>query len=325
MKTAFAGFRHDHIFVLYDQMKKHKDFEIAGAFENDAGSRKAAGNKGVGGWYPSYEALLSDKSVEAVALGGVYGERGEMAVKALEAGKNVIADKPLCTSLAELEKIERLAAEKNLAVSCMFTLRFETKINSVKSLIDGGALGDIQNIYIGGQHPLRYGRRPAWYFDGKSYGGVINDLGIHGVDLVYYFGLKPGRVLAAREWNAYADKEKNFLDSAQFMLECEGGAGVISDVSYSIPDGVEFGLPYYWQFYIWGKSGVISFSLNEKETKYYIKGDPAPRILAQKAPETDYLSDFLKAVRGDKDAVLTTEDVLRSSKTALAIRAEALR
>lgn len=323
MRIAFAGFRHDHIFLLYEMAKKHKDFEIAGAFEADPAARKRAEDRGVGGWYPSCGALLADESVEAVALGGVYADRGQTAIRAMRAGKHVISDKPLCTSLPELDEIESLAKRTGLAVSCMFTMRFEKKINSVKSLIDSGALGEINNIYIGGQHPLLYGRRPGWYFEKSKHGGVINDLGIHGVDLLYYFGLKPDRVLAAREWNAFAEKEKDFRDSAQFMLSCENGAGVIADVSYSVPDGVEFGLPYYWQFYIWGTKGVISFALNEKETHFFIKGDKTPRLLEEKAASNDYLSDFLKVVRGEKGAVLPVSEVLTSTRKTLEIRAEA--
>lgn len=317
MKIAFAGFRHEHIFVLYEQAKQHKEYEIVGAFEENKAARKEAEEKGVTFNYATFSELLSDENVEIVALGGTFGERGEMAIEALQAGKHVIADKPLCTSRSELAEIKKLAEEKGLAVSCMFTLRFEKKINAVKRLIGSGELGEIQNVYIGGQHPLQYGRRPSWYFEKGKHGGVINDLAIHGIDLLYYFGLKPEKIVAAREWNAYAVEEKNFKDSGQFMLSCENGAGVVGDVSYSIPDGVEFGLPYYWQFYIWGTKGVISFSLAEQKTEYYIKGDKTARILEEKPLETDYLTDFIKVVGGGTDVILPVKDVLTSTQMTL--------
>ncbi|MBO4262792.1 MAG: Gfo/Idh/MocA family oxidoreductase [Clostridia bacterium] len=317
MKIAFAGFRHGHIFVLYGQAKNHKDYEIVGAFEEDAAARKSAEEKGVDFNYATYSELLADKDVGVVALGGVFGDRGKMAIEALKAGKHVIADKPLCTSLIELSEIKRLSEEKGLAVSCMFTMRFEKKINAVKKLIDSGKLGEIQNVYIGGQHPLQYGRRPSWYFEKGAYGGVINDLAIHGVDILYYFGLKPEKIVAAREWNAYATEEKEFKDSGQFMLSCENGAGVISDVSYSIPDGAEFGLPYYWQFYIWGTKGVISFAINENKTVYYVKGNAVAQPLEEQPFDGDYLTDFLKVVGGESGVVLPVSDVLRSTEATL--------
>ena len=70
-----------------------------------------------------------------------------------------------CTSLEELDAIEALARERNLRVSCMFTMRFEKKIRALKALVESGALGEVNNVYFGGQHPLQYGRRPMWYFE----------------------------------------------------------------------------------------------------------------------------------------------------------------
>ena len=68
-----------------------------GAFEEDRDARQAAINRGIPCVYETFDALLADPAVEAVALGGCYADRGGMAIKALQAGKHVIADKPLCT------------------------------------------------------------------------------------------------------------------------------------------------------------------------------------------------------------------------------------
>jgi predicted dehydrogenase len=62
--------------------------------------------------------MLDEVEVDIVAVGDYYGVRGERVIAALERGKHVIADKPLCTSLAELDRIEQLAAEKGLSVFC---------------------------------------------------------------------------------------------------------------------------------------------------------------------------------------------------------------
>ena len=331
MKIAFAGFRHGHIFVLYEMAKNHSEYEIVGAFEEVEASRKAAEEKGVTFNYSTYRALLEDNNVEVVAIGSAYGDRGAMAIEALKAGKHVICDKPLCTSLDELNEIEALSKEKNLAVSCMFTMRYENKLVAVKELIDSGKLGKINNVYFGGQHPLQYGRRPAWYFEKGKHGGVINDIGIHGIDLLsYLFGGKVEVINGARCWNAYAKEEPEFLDSAQFMLTLSNGAGVVADVSYAIPDGVEFKLPYYWQFFIWGTEGMIAFSLSEKQLQsdgtekpanYYVKGQVEPIALEDKQGD-NYLTDFLRVVKGEK-AILPISEVIESTRATLTIQSKA--
>lgn len=62
----------------------------------------------------SYDDILRDDAVEAVAIGDYYGVRGKLISAALKAGKHIICDKPICTDLAELETIETLAKEKIL-------------------------------------------------------------------------------------------------------------------------------------------------------------------------------------------------------------------
>lgn len=332
MKIAFAGFRHGHIHVLYEMAKNHKDYEIVGSFEELESARNVATEKGVTFNYPTYKAVLDDANVEVIAIGSAYGDRGQMAIKALKAGKHVICDKPLCTSLEELDEIEKLATEKGLTVSCMFTMRYENKLVAVKNLIDSGKLGKINNVYFGGQHPLQYGRRASWYFEKGKHGGVINDIAIHGVDLLsYLFGGKVDVINGARCWNAYAKEEPEFLDSAQFMLSLSNGAGVVADVSYAIPDGVEFKLPYYWQFFIWGTEGMIGFSLSEKQllsdgtekqATYYVKGQVDPIALEDGKGE-NYLTDFLNVVNGEKDVVLPMSEVLASTRATLEIQKRA--
>lgn len=323
MKIAFAGLRHGHIFVLYNMAKENPLYEITGAFEENPEAKAAAESQGVLCNYVNYETLLADPNVEAVALGGCYGDRGGMAIAALKAGKHVIADKPLCTSLEELDIIEKLAKEKGLQVSCMLTMRFEKKIRGLKKLFESGALGEINNVYFGGQHPLQYGRRPMWYFEAGKHGGVLGDIAIHGIDaLAYALDLHTDKILAARTWNKLAAEQPDFKESGQIMLTTTNGAGILADVSYTIPDGVEFALPYYWQFYVWGTRGVLRFSLNDEKAYYYLAGEKEPKVLEEPEIEADYLTDFYNLL-GGKPAVVTTQDVIASTRATLTIEQSA--
>ncbi len=321
MNIAFAGLRHDHIFAVHKMALAQGEYTITGAFEENADARARAATFGVDCTYPTYEALLADDRVEAVALGGCYGHRGQMAVQALRAGKHVLADKPLCTDLTTLAEIRTAACETGKKVSGMFTMRYEPKLRAVCKLVESGALGEINNITFGGQHPLQYGRRPMWYFEDGLHGGVINDIAIHGIDILSFaFGMKKFDILAARCWNKYATEEPGFLDSAQFMLTADSGAGILADVSYAIPDGIEFALPLYWQFTVWGTGGVLDFAIGKKEMLFYQKGAKEGIVLEEVAPEADYMTDFLRLVRGEEDVILPMEDVFAATENTLRIQ-----
>lgn len=102
MNIAFAGLRHGHIFTIYQMAQENDLYRVVGAYEADEQARRDAAKQGIECNYASFAQLLADPQVQVVALGGCYGDRGAMAIQALNAGKHVIADKPLCTSLSDL-------------------------------------------------------------------------------------------------------------------------------------------------------------------------------------------------------------------------------
>ncbi len=319
---AFAGFRHVHIFDLYKLAEQNEKINIVGAYEENEDAKCAAEEKGVKINYSSFDELLADEKVSTVAIGDFYANRGPLAIKALKAGKNVICDKPLCTSLSELKKIEKLAKKKNLTVSCMFSMRFDGIVAAAKEAM--GYIGEVKSVYFGGQHPLLFKNRPSWYFEEGKYGGLFNDLAIHGIDLLNYLcGLKVKKTVAARCYNAYAKEAPNFPDSGQLIAELSNGAGLIADVSYSVPDSVAYALPFYWQFFIWGENGVIKFSANSNQVECFVNGKDTPIVIGAKLPDVDYLTDFVELAEG-KTARLPMEEVFSSTRDTLTIQKKAV-
>lgn len=322
-RIAFAGFRHGHIFALYDQCLRAADkVEIAGAWEeNDEARAAAERDHGVVFDGRSFDDLLADDSIDVLAVGDYYGRRGELCIRALEAGKHVIADKPICTSLAELDRIEELSAEKGLKVGCMLSLRYSRYTAVVKEIISSGRLGDVTAISFNGQHGLDYGSRPMWYFEDGKHGGVINDLAIHGVDLVEYLtGRRLSKIDASRTWNKFADKVPGFLDCAQFMVRLDGGIGVQADVSYAAPSHAEFGLPFYWQFLIWGTGGVLRFAEDGRGVDAYFDYAAAPEYIEGTPSDRDHIRDFIDEIDGRAGYLVSTREVIASSRDTLLIQ-----
>ena len=199
--------------------------------------------------HESFTEMLREVACDVVAIGDVYARRGALVIAALEAGRHVLSDKPLCTSLAEQEEIEQLArgarAERSgLQLDCRDARAFRT----LRELLRAGTIGEIATVRIDGQHPLLLGKRPAWYFEPGQHGGTINDIGIHAFDFVPWLtGLEWREQIAARCWNAKAREFPHFHDGAQMLACLENGAGVFADFSYLAPDQLGYTLPHYWQ------------------------------------------------------------------------------
>ena len=318
MKMLFYGFQHGHIFGLYDMAKERSDVEIVACLEADAKKRvEIAKNDGIVCDEKDYAFWLT-QDVDIVAVGAKYGERGDAIIQALQAGKHVIADKPICTTRKQLERIVALAKEKNLTVACMLDLRYQNATKTVKKLLSEGELGEVKNLSFTGQHCLDYAHRPSWYFEDGMHGGTINDLAIHGIDLVLYLtGLKIKEINAARCWNSYAYKTPAFKDCAMFMAELENGAGVIADVSYSAPSQV-FSMPTYWDFKLWCKKGLIHFNAVQPKVYVYKDGEPQVLVLQDEMDVGDYLTDLINEIKMNENQI--TNSVLLAADQTLSLQ-----
>ena len=318
MKILFYGFRHGHINALYRKVAASPLFEIAGCVEpNDAARAAAETNLGAKFSEKTYAEWLTD-DIDAVAIGCAYGERGRAVIAALEAGKHVIADKPVCTSLEELCTIRALTEQMDTKLSCMLDLRYLPQTLRAKEILDSGRLGQVRNVAFNGQHCIDYAHRPAWYFEKGMHGGTINDLAIHGVDLVRMLtGQEISHIDAARTWNAYATRHPEFKDCAAFMARLESGAAVLADVSYSAPAQV-FTLPTYWEFRIWCDRGMLTFHYTDPAVTVYEESNPEAQILPGITPDGDYLTEFADEITHNTRII--TENVLRSTETALTIQ-----
>ena len=318
IRILFYGFRHGHINSLYKRVRSSDIAEIAGCIEpNDEARAKAEKSLGAAFSDKSYEEWLRS-DIDAVAIGNAYGERGRAIIKALSAGKHVIADKPICTSLDELSEIRRISTEKGLKISCMLDLRYLPQTVVAKYLLCEEHLGNVHNISFNGQHCLNYGTRPEWYFEEGMHGGTINDIAIHGIDLIRMLtGMEFTKIDAARTWNAFAYKHKHFKDCATFMARLSNGAGVLADVSYSSPPDVD-PLPTYWEFRFWCDNGMMTFSYYSKTVTVYRDGTKDPIVIECKNVSEDYLDEFCRDIR--ENLFERTESVLRSTEVALNIQ-----
>ncbi len=319
LKVAFAGFRHGHILGLYALAAKHPGLEIVAACEEDESTRKnLAANPDVKVTHDNFDRMLAEVPCDIVAVGDYFARRGSLLIKALQQGKHVIADKPICTDIAELNEIAKLAEAGKLKVGCQLDLRSNTVMCGARKLIKSGAIGEIHAIQFGGQHPLNLNSRPAWYFEDGKHGGTINDIAIHGIDIIPWLtGLEFTEVVAARTWNAFAAPYPNFNDAGQFMAKMNNGCGVMGDVSYFAPNSCGFKLPYYWRFTAWGINGVLEFGCNEPMLKLSESGSSGISMIAPPmVAGPNYLEQFLDDING-KPVELDTAKVIESARNTL--------
>ncbi|MCE5259662.1 MAG: Gfo/Idh/MocA family oxidoreductase [Chloroflexi bacterium] len=327
LRIAIAGFRHGHIMDLYRRAAEHPALQLVAACEEDEATRAQLAAQGqVKITHSNYLTMLREAPCDAVAIGDYFARRGALAIAALEHGKHVISDKPLATSLAEVERITELAAANRLCVGCMLDLRDNGLYIRTRELVRQGIIGEVKAISFNGQHPLLFGSRAGWYFEPGKHGGTLNDIGIHAFDaLPWITGLQFTQINAARCWVAHPELCGTFASAGQVMLTLENGCGVLGDVSYLTPDSFAYRNPQYWRMTIWGSQGVLETALNEKAIHLAVNGEGEMRC-EQPAPNRPggYLEAFLHDIEGSSAAgELDTCQVLRAASVALQVQAAA--
>lgn len=325
-RIAFIGFRHSHIYGLYNFAKTSQAFEVAAVCEEDAITRQNLEKEGISFTHSDYKKLLDSVDCDVIAVGDYYARHGKIIISALNAGKHVITDKPVCTCIDEYNEIEKLTKIKNLKLGCMFDLRCSGNFIKLKELITTGEIGCPVTISINAQHPLALLVRPKWYFEKGMHGGTINDIGIHAVELALW--LTDGKdieILAAKEWNKKSHQYPHFKDAAQFMLMIDKNVGVMVDVSYLAPDKIAYSSENYWNVVIHGVKGYLETSCTMPDIYIATDTDESIRKISKSENRKFlYVNDFMREIEGcSENNGLTTEAVLKATKYTLLIQDKA--
>jgi predicted dehydrogenase len=139
--------------------------------------------------YGSYDALLADPEVEAVYISLPNSMHCEWAIKALEAGKHVLCEKPLSRHASQVEKAFDAADGTGRLLSEAFMYRHNPQTKRAKQLVDEGAIGELRLIRSAFSYSLydedNIRLRPA--LDG----GALMDIGCYAVSGSRLFGGEP--------------------------------------------------------------------------------------------------------------------------------------
>lgn len=213
---------------------ENPDVKLA-AFYNPSRKRAEEQAEKYGGKvYDTAEELLADKSIDAVSICAANYAHAELSIKAMEAGKHVLCEKPMATTLADCEAMVECAKRTGKFLMIGHNQRLARAHVEAKRLIDQGLIGDIITFRTTFGHggPETWAINPGknvWFFDKKKAAmGAMADLGVHKTDLIQF--LTGQRVVRTTARLVTLDKrgEDGELigvdDNAVCIYEMSGGA-----------------------------------------------------------------------------------------------------
>lgn len=138
----------------------------------------------------SFEELIALDELELVVVNTPDSTHYEYARKALEAGKNVIVEKPFTTTVEQGQELVDLARSKGLAISVYQNRRWDSDFLTVREILDKGLLGRLVEFESTFPRYRNFIKPDTWKETGKLGGGLIYNLGSHLIDqAVQLFGM----------------------------------------------------------------------------------------------------------------------------------------
>ncbi len=167
------------------------DAEVTAVAARDAArAQKFAARHGIPRVHASYDALLEDPEIDAVYNPLPNGLHCEWTIRALEAGKHVLCEKPLASNADEAARMAETAKKTGLVLGEAFHWRYHPLAARMKEIVDGGTLGKIQHVEASLCIPFLLPGDIRYRYD--LAGGATMDTGCYTISIVRFLaGAEP--------------------------------------------------------------------------------------------------------------------------------------
>ena len=194
-------------------------------------------------WTQDYDSIIADDSLDAILVGTPHPLHVSWGVKALESGKHVLMQKPLCGEMDEANQFVEATERSRLTVMCL--PHVSASLRKARQLLAEGAIGRVSGARFRSSHggpeiyyaEIRdiFGEKDddLWFFDAKRASvGALFDMGVYAVSgLVTMLGTFK-RVTG---FVTTFDKPTELEDVATLVLEMESGGIVTAETSWCDP------------------------------------------------------------------------------------------
>ena len=223
--------------------------------------------------YRRIEDLVSDPSIELISIATRSLDHCAHACLALDAGKDVFLEKPICINYDEAKLLKKKAEKSRGRLFIRHNRRFEPAFMHVKEIIESGLLGEIAEIRL---TRLGYSRRNDWQTLKQFGGGMMLNWGPHIVDHAL-------QLLGAPVASVWSDlKRMATMGDAEDHLKVilRGRNGRVVEVHVS-GGALELNMPVYA---VWGTKGALTASEQTISLKYL---DPKHKLPKRRASGAD--------------------------------------
>ena len=306
--------------------KNQKDVEIVGICDINLDRAKDAANRfNIKYVSDKYQEILDIEEIDAVSICTTNDAHAEIAIAAAYAKKHILCEKPMAMNVKEAEDMVKAARDNNIIFMMGFVNRFRADSKLIKELADAGKFGEIYYAKTGWFR--RRGTPLGWFTNlSKSGGGPVIDIGVHVIDLTWYFMGRPKPIsVSAVTYNKIGNYKTKGVsrwialdadnivfeteDSASAFIRFENGAAMTVDVSWAI-NGKDTGI-YSDIFGTKAGASLNPLVIYDEQENYLV--DSTPVINPENSFDNE-ISHFIECIREGKEPIAPPEDGLEVQK-----------
>jgi predicted dehydrogenase len=292
---------------------------VVHAVARNAGQRRSAAE--VYGFPTSDDtaAAIADPRVDAVMILTPTNAHLEIAEAAFAAGKHVLCEKPLETTVARAERLVARGRRANCRLAVMLQLRFRAASRRLKALLEADALGEIQaaTMTVPWWRPQSYYDEPGRGVKARDGGGVLMIQAIHTLDMFRWcLGISAVEAALVRTTSLHRMETEDYV-SALVRLG-NGAPGSIVATVAAFPGGPE-------QIMVIGSKGTARMDGSNLKVSFLDgtedvvqdgvgSGSGSGFMAFSHEPHKAVISDFLDAIEQGRDPAIPGEEALATQR-----------
>ncbi|MCL5005690.1 MAG: Gfo/Idh/MocA family oxidoreductase [Acidobacteria bacterium] len=174
--------------------------------------------------YDDYAQCLENPEVEAVFVATSNGTHAEYAVRAAQAGRHVLCEKPMAATVEQCLDMNRACRENKVRLMIAYRKYFEPASLALKKLLGSGKLGKVKIIHTAFTILIPPSKKaPAWHFDLEAAGGgSLVDLGVYCVNTVRWLTGQEPLQASGYAWATDPARYDRVEESISFQLKFPG-------------------------------------------------------------------------------------------------------
>jgi predicted dehydrogenase len=264
--------------------------------------------------YADWRHLLEHTPLDVCCVCDENYVRAEQLIALAKRHCHIVTEKPLTTTLPDLERVRGALAASKGQLTMLLTMRHEAKYLKLHELVRAGAVGEV--CQAAAQKSYQLHQRPEWFKERRRLGGTIPYIGIHAVDLIRWTTGLDFTHVAAFHGRIGKPEMKETEDHASLLLRLSNGGSATARLDYLRPETA----PSHGddRLRIAGSDGVIEVRAGQPTVTLVTTGQK-PHAVPAGAASTLFV-DFINAVQQGRTVPIPAADCFYVTEVVLKAR-----